>query len=146
MTSRWLVAALAFVAAVADPGFAKSPSPTQSPGTLQFAPQGSVKHVRQATARFPHPMVALGDPRVPADPFTVECDAKGTSRWIDSRTWSYDFEEDLPAGVRCRFTPTCSHYGADAIRKDGALIGSLRAIWRVARCGPWTPMGTVDPA
>ena len=50
------------------------------------------------------------------------------------------------AGVRCRFTPTCSHYGADAIRKDGALIGSLRAIWRVARCGPWTPMGTVDPA
>ena len=31
-------------------------------------------------------------------------------------------------------------------RKDGALIGSLRAIWRVARCGPWTPMGTVDPA
>jgi putative membrane protein insertion efficiency factor len=50
------------------------------------------------------------------------------------------------AGVRCRFTPTCSHYGADAIRKDGALVGSLRAMWRVARCGPWTKMGTVDPA
>jgi putative membrane protein insertion efficiency factor len=50
------------------------------------------------------------------------------------------------AGVRCRFVPTCSHYGADAIRKDGALVGSLRAMWRVARCGPWTKMGTVDPA
>lgn len=50
------------------------------------------------------------------------------------------------AGVRCRFVPTCSHYGADAIRKDGAAIGSLRAAWRVLRCGPWTPMGTVDPA
>jgi hypothetical protein len=50
------------------------------------------------------------------------------------------------AGVRCRFVPTCSHYGADAIRKHGALIGSLRAMWRVARCGPWTAMGTVDPA
>ncbi len=50
------------------------------------------------------------------------------------------------AGVRCRFVPTCSHYGADAIREDGALIGSLRAMWRVARCGPWTAMGTVDPA
>lgn len=50
------------------------------------------------------------------------------------------------AGVRCRFVPTCSHFAADAIRKDGALIGAARAIFRVARCGPWTPMGTVDPA
>jgi putative membrane protein insertion efficiency factor len=50
------------------------------------------------------------------------------------------------AGVRCRFVPSCSHYGADAIRKDGALVGSLRAMWRVARCGPWTKMGTIDPA
>jgi uncharacterized protein len=50
------------------------------------------------------------------------------------------------SGVRCRFVPTCSHYGADAIREDGALIGSLRAAWRVARCGPWTKAGTLDPA
>ena len=50
------------------------------------------------------------------------------------------------AGVRCRFVPTCSHFGADAIRQDGALKGSLRAAGRVLRCGPWTPMGTVDPA
>ena len=50
------------------------------------------------------------------------------------------------AGVRCRFVPTCSHFAADAFRKDGALKGSLRAAGRVLRCGPWTPMGTVDPA
>jgi putative membrane protein insertion efficiency factor len=49
------------------------------------------------------------------------------------------------AGVRCRFRPTCSHYAQGAIRKDGALVGSLRAAWRVARCGPWTRAGTVDP-
>jgi hypothetical protein len=49
-------------------------------------------------------------------------------------------------GVRCRFVPTCSHYAADAIRKDGALVGAARAIARVARCGPWTPAGTLDPA
>lgn len=48
-------------------------------------------------------------------------------------------------GVRCRFTPTCSHYGEGAIRKSGALVGSLRAVWRILRCGPWTPAGTVDP-
>lgn len=48
-------------------------------------------------------------------------------------------------GVRCRFTPTCSHYGEGAIRKYGAWKGSGLAAWRVLRCGPWTPAGTYDP-
>lgn len=52
----------------------------------------------------------------------------------------------MPAmGVSCRFTLTCSHYAEGAIRKSGALVGSLRAAWRILRCGPWTPAGTVDP-
>ena len=49
------------------------------------------------------------------------------------------------AGVRCRFKPTCSHYAEGAIRKYGALQGTGKAIWRVLRCGPWTPAGTVEP-
>ena len=49
------------------------------------------------------------------------------------------------AGVRCRFQPTCSRYAEGAIRADGALVGSLRAGWRILRCGPWTPSGTIDP-
>ncbi len=48
-------------------------------------------------------------------------------------------------GVRCRFTPTCSHYGEGAIRKYGALVGTAKTAWRIARCGPWTPLGTYDP-
>ncbi len=48
-------------------------------------------------------------------------------------------------GVRCRFKPSCSHYAEGAIRKRGALVGSVLAGWRVLRCGPWTPAGTVDP-
>ena len=48
-------------------------------------------------------------------------------------------------GVRCRFTPTCSHYGEGALRKYGALKGTLLTLRRVARCGPWTPAGTYDP-
>ena len=48
-------------------------------------------------------------------------------------------------GVRCRFQPSCSHYAEGAIRKYGALTGSLKAAWRVLRCGPWTPAGTIDP-
>jgi putative membrane protein insertion efficiency factor len=47
-------------------------------------------------------------------------------------------------GVRCRFTPTCSHYGEEAIRKYGFAHGGYLAAKRIARCGPWTAAGTVD--
>jgi putative membrane protein insertion efficiency factor len=47
-------------------------------------------------------------------------------------------------GVRCRFTPTCSHYGEEAIRKYGFVRGGYLTTKRILRCGPWTPVGTVD--
>jgi putative membrane protein insertion efficiency factor len=47
-------------------------------------------------------------------------------------------------GLRCRFTPTCSRYAETVIARDGALRGGLKAIARIARCGPWTPQGTRD--
>jgi putative membrane protein insertion efficiency factor len=46
--------------------------------------------------------------------------------------------------VVCRFTPTCSAYGREAIRKYGFAVGGWRTAKRIARCGPWTKMGTVD--
>jgi putative membrane protein insertion efficiency factor len=49
------------------------------------------------------------------------------------------------AGVQCRFTPTCSHYGEAVIGRFGAARGGWMAMKRVVRCGPWTPMGTSDP-
>ncbi len=49
------------------------------------------------------------------------------------------------SGVECRFEPTCSHYGLAVLESHGALGGGLRAVWRILRCGPWTPAGTVDP-
>lgn len=48
-------------------------------------------------------------------------------------------------GVQCRFSPTCSHYGEECIRRFGAARGGWMAAMRVLRCGPWTPLGTVDP-
>jgi len=48
-------------------------------------------------------------------------------------------------GVRCRFTPSCSHYAEVSIRERGTLVGVGRSAWRLLRCGPWTPRGTVDP-
>ena len=44
----------------------------------------------------------------------------------------------------CRFTPSCSHYGYEAISKHGALKGGWLAIKRVARCHPFNP-GGYDP-
>jgi putative membrane protein insertion efficiency factor len=49
------------------------------------------------------------------------------------------------AGVQCRFTPSCSHYGEAVIRRFGAAKGGWLAMKRVLRCGPWTARGTVDP-
>ena len=44
----------------------------------------------------------------------------------------------------CRFEPSCSEYGYEAIQKYGALKGSWLAIKRVARCHPFNP-GGYDP-
>lgn len=49
-------------------------------------------------------MVPLGDPRVLENPFDVNCAAAGSPRWVDSRTWAYDFESPLPGGLACDFT------------------------------------------
>lgn len=46
--------------------------------------------------------------------------------------------------LRCRFHPTCSEYAAQAIDAKGLLRGGLAAVWRLARCGPWTA-GGLDP-
>lgn len=76
--------------------------------TIQtFSPQGEVARVRQARATFSDSMVRLGDPRLPA-PFDVRCSnaasTSGTGRWVDDKTWVYDYTQDLPAGVICEFS------------------------------------------
>ena len=44
----------------------------------------------------------------------------------------------------CRFTPTCSQYAVEALRKHGPVKGLLLAIWRILRCNPWGGSG-YDP-
>lgn len=48
------------------------------------------------------------------------------------------------AANTCRFYPSCSHYGYQAIYKYGVLKGGLMAAWRVLRCNPFNP-GGYDP-
>ncbi len=49
------------------------------------------------------------------------------------------------AGMVCRFEPTCSQYAIAVLERHGALGGARRTAWRLLRCGPWTPAGTLDP-
>ena len=49
------------------------------------------------------------------------------------------------AGVRCRYTPTCSHYAAAAFSHYGTIEGGVRTAGRVWRCSPWGGTG-YDPA
>lgn len=44
----------------------------------------------------------------------------------------------------CRFTPTCSQYAVEAIRKHGPFYGLYLAIRRILRCHPWGGSG-YDP-
>jgi putative membrane protein insertion efficiency factor len=48
-------------------------------------------------------------------------------------------------GRQCRFTPTCSNYFIEAVRKYGAVRGALRGIWRICRCHPFHPGGHDPP-
>ena len=44
-------------------------------------------------------------------------------------------------GKNCRFTPTCSQYAVEAIRKYGPFKGLFLAIKRILRCHPWGGSG-----
>jgi putative membrane protein insertion efficiency factor len=56
----------------------------------------------------------------------------------------YQFTLSPFFGKQCRFTPTCSQYGIEAIAKYGALKGSWLALKRILRCNPWGGSG-YDP-
>ena len=47
-------------------------------------------------------------------------------------------------GKNCRYDPTCSAYFVASVEKHGALRGSLRGLWRICRCHPWS-RGGFDP-
>ncbi len=44
----------------------------------------------------------------------------------------------------CKYIPTCSQYGIEAIERFGALKGGALTLWRVLRCNPWS-RGGYDP-
>ncbi|GAB6166016.1 membrane protein insertion efficiency factor YidD [Thermostilla marina] len=47
-------------------------------------------------------------------------------------------------GASCRFTPTCSTYFIEAVRKYGPIRGGAKGLWRILRCNPFCK-GGYDP-
>lgn len=59
------------------------------------------------------------------------------------RFYQRTFSVILPSS--CRFTPSCSQYGYEAIQKYGFLRGSWMAARRIGRCHPFYKGNLFDP-
>ncbi|MGD1995355.1 MAG: membrane protein insertion efficiency factor YidD [Anaerolineae bacterium] len=55
------------------------------------------------------------------------------------RFWQLTVSRVLPPS--CRFTPSCSAYGYEAVSRYGALRGGWLAVKRLSRCHPFHPGG-----
>lgn len=58
------------------------------------------------------------------------------------RVYQMTLSQILPSA--CRFVPSCSQYGYEAINKYGALRGGWMTLKRIGRCHPFNP-GGYDP-
>lgn len=82
------------------------------------------------------------EPRLRDLPFNL----RNAPRWILLaliRGYQKVISPALPPDT-CRFYPSCSHYGYQAVYKYGAIQGGGMAAWRVLRCNPFNP-GGYDP-
>ena len=44
-------------------------------------------------------------------------------------------------GQHCRFHPTCSNYAIEALKRHGALKGTILSSRRICKCHPWSAGG-----
>ncbi|MFM9902308.1 MAG: MG2 domain-containing protein, partial [Polaromonas sp.] len=81
--------------------------PAQALQITSLSPQGEVARVRQVVAKFDDSAVKFGDPKAAA-PLALSCSdaqaTQGSGRWVSDREWAFEFERDLPPGVRCQLT------------------------------------------
>ncbi len=86
--------------------------------------------------------MALSEPRVRDVPITIQ-NLPRLALLVLIRFYQETFARLLPPDT-CRFYPSCSHYGYQAIYKYGVIKGSGMAAWRVLRCNPFNS-GGFDP-
>jgi uncharacterized protein YfaS (alpha-2-macroglobulin family) len=96
MFHRFVIAA----ALVSFTGLAAVAAPRTPLTVVSVTPDGDARGAAQVVLRFSAPVVRFGDPRAAA-PAEVRCPVGGTGRWLDERTWNWDFDTPLPSGLRC---------------------------------------------
>jgi putative membrane protein insertion efficiency factor len=57
---------------------------------------------------------------------------------------TYQLTVSKMLGPVCRYYPSCSHYGYEAMSVHGSIKGTILTAWRILRCNPWSK-GGVDP-
>jgi uncharacterized protein len=108
----------------------------QPENTTEERPEVAVDHSDNPLNDYPN------EPRLRDLPVTLFT----LPRWILLaliRAYQMTLSKTLPSNT-CRFYPSCSHYGYQAVYKYGALKGGWMAAWRVLRCNPFNP-GGYDP-
>ncbi len=63
------------------------------------------------------------------------------ARLLTSLIIAYRYLVSPLLGPRCRYLPTCSEYGLEAIRRHGPLRGAWLTLKRICRCHPWGGAG-----
>lgn len=59
------------------------------------------------------------------------------------RIYQFVISPHIPSS--CRYVPTCSEYSVEALRRYGAVRGSILTVHRLLRCHPWGGHGYDPP-
>ena len=102
MAAMHMLPRLALIPALAAALLTGNASSAPPASVELFSPKGSIERVEQIKLRFATPMVAFGDPRLPA-PGTGSCGGTVAGRWVDARTYAVDYAQPLAGGQRCVF-------------------------------------------
>ncbi len=111
---KWWRAGIVGVAALVTARAGSGPPPA----VAAFAPTGSVERVEQIKVRFATPMVAFGDPRLPA-PVAGTCSQGATGRWVDAQNYAIDLPAPLAGGRRCTYALVAGLKDAAGARVGG---------------------------
>lgn len=53
----------------------------------------------------------------------------------------YQFFISPILGLNCRFSPTCSNYALESLKKHGLILGTYYSLRRISKCHPWGGSG-----
>jgi len=77
---------------------------SQNQATIEsFSPEGEIRDIKQVVVRFSESMVPLSSPKIKTDQFVITCPSEGKARWLDDKTYVYEFLKPLESGISCTF-------------------------------------------